>query len=125
MSINNIVISEAELEIMKVLWNSKEPVTSLDIGEAVEEHGWKKTTIATFLTRLTEKGAVSAEKKGKLYYYSPLVDAKEYRKSKTDSLIKNLYHGSIKEFAAALFEDNNLSEKDIAELRAIFNDKEE
>ena len=125
MSINNIVISEAELEIMKVLWNSKEPVTSLDIGEAVEAHGWKKTTIATFLARLTEKGAISAEKNGKLYYYSPLVDAKEYRKSKTKSLINNLYHGSLKEFAVALFQDNNLSEKDIAELRAIFEDKED
>ncbi len=125
MSINNIVISEAELEIMKVLWNSKEPVTSLDIGEAVEEHGWKKTTIATFLTRLTEKGAVSAEKKGKLYYYSPLVDAKEYRKSKTDSLIKNLYHGSVKELAAALFTDERLSREDIEQLRSIFDDTEE
>jgi len=125
MSIGNIVISEAELEIMKVLWNSSEPLTSLDIGKAVEEHGWKKTTIATFLARLTEKGAVSAEKHGKLYYYSPLIDAGEYRKSKTDSLIKNFYHGSVKEFAAALFEDNALTESDIAELRAIFEKKEE
>ena len=120
MSIDNIIISEAELEIMKVLWDSDEPVTSLDIGKAVEAHGWKKTTIATFLARLTEKGAVSAEKRGKLYYYAPLVDVKEYRKSKTDNLIKSLYHGSIKEFAASLFEDSKLSEKDIAELRAIF-----
>ena len=73
-----ISIGESELEIMKVLWNAKEPITSVDIGKAVAEHGWKKTTIATFLTRLTEKGAISAQKRGKLYYYTPMISAKEY-----------------------------------------------
>lgn len=125
MSIDNITISEAELEIMKVLWEENKPLTSLDIGKAVEEHGWKKTTIATFLTRLTEKGAISAEKRGKLYYYTPVIDSIKYRKSKTDSLIQNFYHGSVKEFAASLFEENKLSEEDIAELRAIFDAKED
>ena len=124
MSIGNINISESEMEIMAVLWNAKEPITSVEIGEAVERHGWKKTTISTFLTRLVEKGAISAEKKGKLYYYTPLIPVEEYRKSKTDTLINNFYHGSVKEFAVALFENQKLSEEDIAELRAIFEDKE-
>ena len=57
----HISIGEAELEIMKVIWRAKEPITSLDIGKEVEERGWKKTTIATFLTRLVDKGALSAE----------------------------------------------------------------
>ena len=125
MSIGNINISDSEMEIMAVLWNAKEPITSVEIGEAVEKNGWKKTTIATFLTRLVEKGAISAEKKGKLYYYTPIVPVEEYRKTKTETLINNLYHGSVKEFAVALFEDKKLSEADIAELRAIFEDKEE
>ena len=68
MSTGNINIGESELEIMKVLWRAKEPMTSVDIGKAVAEWGWKKTTIATFLTRLTEKGAIAARKQGKLYY---------------------------------------------------------
>lgn len=118
-------LGESELEIMKVLWNAKEPITSVEIGEAVEKHGWKKTTIATFLTRLVEKGAISAEKKGKLYYYIPIISAEEYRKTKTESLINNLYNGSVKEFAVALFENKKLSREDIAELRAIFENKEE
>lgn len=120
----NLNIGDAELEIMKVIWNAKEPVTSLDIGKKVEDKGWKKTTIATFLTRLTEKGALTAEKKGKLYYYSPLITEKEYRKSRTKNLIKTLYNGSVRDFAVALFEEQKLSDKDIAELRAIFEDKE-
>lgn len=121
----NISIGDAELEIMKVIWKEKEPVTSLDIGKEVEEKGWKKTTISTFLTRLTEKGALSAEKKGKLYYYTPQITEKEYKKSQTKTLIKNLYNGSAKDFALAFFKEQQLSQEDIRELRAIFDSKEE
>ena len=121
----NISIGDAELEIMKVIWSSKEPITSLDIGRAVEKKGWKKTTIATFLTRLVEKGALIAEKQGKLYYYSPLVTEKEYKQSQTKNLIQTLYNGSVKDFAVAFFEDQALSDEDIMELRAIISGREE
>ena len=121
----NISIGDAELEIMKVIWKAKEPITSLDIGKEVEDKGWKKTTIATFLTRLVEKGALSADKQGKLYYYTALITEKEYRKSQTKNLIKTLYNGSVREFAVSFFEEQKLSDKDIQELKAIFEDKEE
>lgn len=121
----NISIGDAELEIMKVIWKAKEPITSLDIGKEVEDKGWKKTTIATFLTRLVEKGALSADKQGKLYYYTPLITENEYRKSQTKNLIKTLYNGSVRDFAVSFFEEQKLSDKDIQELKAIFEDKGE
>jgi len=120
----NISIGDAELEIMKVIWKATKPITSLEIGDAVKDKDWKKTTIATFLTRLVEKGALTAEKQGKLYYYTPLITEKEYRKSQTKNLIKTLYNGSIKEFAVSLFEEQSLSNQDIEELKAMFADKE-
>ncbi len=121
----NISIGDAELEIMKVVWQAETAVTSLEIGKAVEEKGWKKTTIATFLTRLVEKGALHARKQGKLYYYTPAITETEYRKSRTRNLISTLYHGSIKEFAVALFEEEKLSQEEIQELRDIFEAKGE
>ena len=121
----NISIGDAELEIMKVIWKAKDPITSLDIGKEVEDKGWKKTTIATFLTRLVEKGALAADKQGKLYYYTPLISEKEYRKSQTKNLIKTLYNGSVRDFAVFFFEEQKLSDKDIEELKVIFEDKGE
>ncbi len=120
----NISIGDAELEIMKVIWKAKRPVTSLDIGKEVESKGWKKTTIATFLTRLAEKGAIAGEKQGKLYYYTPLISQKEYRKSQTKNLITSLYNGSVRDFAVSFFEEQKLSDDDIRELKSIFEDKE-
>ena len=121
----NISIGDAELEIMKVIWKAEGRVTSIDIGKAVEDRGWKKTTIATFLTRLSEKGAIAGEKQGKLYYYTALITEKEYKKLQTKNLIKSLYNGSVRDFAVAFFEDNKLSNDDIKELKAIFEDKGE
>ena len=124
MTYKNINIGESELEIMKVLWKAKEPVNTQYISESVEEKGWKRTTISTFLVRLVEKGALSVEKKGKLYYYTPLISQKDYRKSQTKNLIASLYNGSIKDFAVSFFEEQTLSDEDIKELKAIFEDKE-
>ncbi|MGN0444694.1 MAG: BlaI/MecI/CopY family transcriptional regulator [Acutalibacteraceae bacterium] len=121
----DLTIGEAELEIMKVLWKEKKPVNTQFINKAVEAKGWKRTTISTFLTRLTQKGAVKSEKEGNTYYYEALISEREYRRMKTKNLISTLYGGSVKEFTAALFEDEELSKSDIDELRAFINSLEE
>ena len=115
-----ISIGKAELEIMKVLWKSKKPLSSAEIGKAVENHGWKRTTIATFLARLVDKGAISAEQQGKSLYYTPIITAKEYKKSQVKSLIKNVFDGSAQDLVASLFEEKALTDKDIEELKSIF-----
>ena len=120
----NINIGDAELEIMKVLWKADKPVNSQQISAAVETKGWKRTTISTFLTRLVQKGAVSSEKIGKLYFYTPLISQREYRKSQTKNLIKTLYDGSVRDFAVSLFKEEKLTDEDIKELRALFDEKE-
>ena len=119
MSTGNINIGESELEIMKVIWRAGMPINSTTISEAVKEKGWKRTTIATFLVRL-----ISAKKIGKSLYYTPILTAKEYKKTQVKSLIKNLFDGSAGNLVAALFEEEQFSDKDIRELKAIFDDKE-
>lgn len=125
MAAKDINIGEAELEIMKVVWRAAEPIGSAAIGKAVEEKGWKRTTIATFLARLVEKGALSAERRGKAWYYTPLLTAKEYKKSQLKGLIQNLFDGSAQNLVTSLFEEEAFSENDIKELRAMFEDQEE
>ena len=120
MSNIDISIGEAELEIMKVIWKKGGKVSTSDITKAVEEKGWKRTTISTFLSRLVEKGALCSEKVGNFYYYTALISRKDYTKSKTLGLISSLYDGSAKSLAASLFEDGGLTKSDIEELRAIF-----
>ena len=67
---------------------------------------------------------ISAKKIGKSLYYTPILTAKEYKKTQVKSLIKNLFDGSAGNLVAALFEEEQFSDKDIRELKAIFDDKE-
>lgn len=120
MSIENISIGDGELEIMKVIWSKDEAVSTQEITKAVEAKGWKRTTISTFLSRLVEKGALVSEKQGNNYFYRPLISKRDYSSMKAKSLISSLFDGSAKQLCASLFEDGNLSQKDIEELRAIF-----
>ncbi len=125
MATENIInIGEAELETMKVLWKAKEPICNGDICKALESHGWKRTTISTFLARLVDKGAISAEKRGKNVFYTPIMSAREYKKSQVKALVNNVFDGSAQALVVSLFKDKALSDDDIAELRAIFDKKE-
>ena len=117
-----INLGDAELVVMKVIWDAGKAVNTQYISDAVAEREWRRTTISTFLTRLVQKGALSCEKVGKQYFYTALLKESEYKKAQTKSLIKNLYGGSVKAFAVALFEDEKLSEEDIRELGSIFDD---
>lgn len=65
----DINIGEAELEIMKVVWKADAPIGSAEIGEAVKKKEWKRT----FLARLVDKGALSAEKRGRALFSLPKI----------------------------------------------------
>ena len=72
MSNKPLAISEAESRVMDVLWQQA-PRTSEDIVAALLPTGWHEKTIRTLLNRLLGKGAVSAQKEGRRYLYSPLL----------------------------------------------------
>lgn len=118
---DSVNISEAELEIMKVLWSSQKPVTAQDVSGILENKAWKYSTIATLFSRLVEKGAVSYEKKGRFFYYTPLISEKEYQQVQTKNFVSKLYNGSVKNLVAALFENQQMSEQDIEELKKRFD----
>ena len=77
MSIENINIGEGELEIMKVIWASGGELSSGEITKAVENKGWKRTTVSTFLSRLVEKGVLESEKRGNNYFLKLLMRLKK------------------------------------------------
>ena len=62
-------MSETESEIMEVLWNSEAPMSAAElIGHFAEQRGkvWKAPTLATFLSRLSQKGLVGSVRRGRV-----------------------------------------------------------
>ncbi|MDR0964147.1 MAG: BlaI/MecI/CopY family transcriptional regulator [Clostridium sp.] len=115
-------ISEAEVEVMKILWREARPVPFRDIlSELNEKMKWKKPTISTLLRRLQDKGVISVQEQSpRFYFYTPNITHAEYIQTVEKNLIGKLYGGSAKKFVAALCERGELSEADIDELKAHF-----
>ena len=120
MCTRNIKISDAELEVMRILWREDRALSLSDIrAELSNKMGWETSTIATFLRRLQKKGAVSVQEKD-VYYYEPNITKEEYTTLKKRSLIDKLYDGSTKNFVASLCQAGELTEADIDELKMYF-----
>lgn len=113
-------ISETELEIMQYLWKQKEPVLTVDLLAYFNKErgkGWKLQTLATFLVRLTDKGFLKSEAKGRGTAHQPALTYEEYNQSKAKNILEAMYNGSIKNFFAALYGNTKLSQEEIAELK--------
>lgn len=120
MCASSFKISDAELEVMRILWREKQAVSFRDIRiELSNKMGWEKSTIATLLRRLQKKGAISIQEK-EVNYYMPKIAKEDYIMSQKRSLIDKLYDGSTKNFVAALCQNGELTEADIDELKMYF-----
>ena len=119
-------ISEAELEIMKVLWG-KSPQTANEVIKELELIvDSNPKTIRTLINRLDQKEAVSYhQEKGHMYAYYPLVSQDLYLQVETKSLLKRFCGVAFKPLLVNFLKEEKLSSEDINELRQILDEKNE
>ncbi|KOP64682.1 CopY family transcriptional regulator [Bacillus sp. FJAT-18019] len=117
-------LSETEMEIMEVIWELETTVTVNRLMEIFQSKDWKTSTLSTILKRLIEKGFLTKSMTGKTNYYTPTLTLSEYKKYETQSFLSRLYNGKAKNFIAALVEDDELNQDDIAELKEWFARKD-
>lgn len=116
-------ISDAEWEVMQVLWR-RSPLTANDVIDSLAEHkDWSPKTIRTLLRRLVEKGAVAVDHSHKLNSYYPIVSEEECVRAETRSLLNRLYGGAMKPFLVNFLKEEPLSRDDIEELKRILDEK--
>lgn len=112
-------ISEAEFEVMKIVWKNA-PVSTNDITDILtSQTKWSPKTVQTLIKRLVDKGALSYVKQGRLYVYTPLVAEKEYLSHQSHSFLKRFFDGNIASMFSAYLEDEKLTEQELAELRSL------
>jgi BlaI family penicillinase repressor len=117
-------ISDAELVVMKVVWN-RSPVTANQVVAALERQtDWKPKTIHTLLSRLARKGALAFERRGREYLFRPMIAAEDFAHAASRSLLQRLFDGEIAPFLACFLEREKLSREEIAELRRILEEKQ-
>ena len=116
-------LPDSELEIMLIIWDSPESVTSDYILERIERD-WTKTTLLNLLSRLCARGFLSCEKIGRHNVYTPLINKDEYLKEESCSFLKRVYKNSLTKLVASLYDGNSISKEDLNELRKFIEEKE-
>ncbi|OBZ13253.1 MULTISPECIES: BlaI/MecI/CopY family transcriptional regulator [Bacillales] len=117
-------ITDAEWEVMKILWAKEECPSSEIVKQLTETMDWSPKTIRTLLNRLVQKEAVGINKdesrRAQMFY--PLVSENEYLQSETKTFLQKLYGGAIKPMLANFLQEKKLTEQEINELKQLFDD---
>lgn len=118
-------ISEAEWEVMKVLW-ANSPMTANDVIQALVAYkDWNPKTVRTLLARLVEKEALAYTQNGRVYSYYPLIHEEDCVRFETRSFIQRIYGGALKPMLVNFLKEENLSEKEIDELKKILDERKD
>lgn len=114
-------ISEAEFEVMKIVWKHAPISTNEITDKLLQTTSWSPKTIQTLIKRLVTKGALTYEKQSRVFVYTPLVQENEYISQKSSSFLARFYDGNLTNMVSAYIEDDKLSETEIEQLRSILS----
>ncbi len=112
-------LPDTELEVMKALWSSGPDTPRSLLEDKLSSFGWAANTVNTYLSRLADKGFVSARRVGKSNLYTPLVTQEEYQAFDSRAVLDRLY-GSPRNFVAALAREG-LEDGELEELQALLD----
>lgn len=116
-------ISEAELKVMKIVWEHA-PISTNDITERLTvSTSWSPKTIQTLIKRLVTKRVLSYEKQGRVFVYTPLVSEKDYVSQESRSFLQRFYDGHISSMLSAYIQEEKLSKDDLDELRSLLAER--
>lgn len=116
-------ISEAEFEVMKIVWKYA-PVSTNEITEKLlQTTSWSPKTIQTLIKRLVTKGALTYEKQSRMFVYTPTVKESEYIRQESNSFLNRYYDGDITAMVSAYIENDKLSQSELDTLRTLLSQK--
>lgn len=120
MSQREYELGDAELEVLKCLWDDG-PGTVREVLNRLESRGrqWAYTTVQTFLTRLTQKGVVRADKTDFAFRYTAKVTRERISRSRLRDLLDQLYDGAAGPLVLQLVQNGGLKPNEIEELQKL------
>lgn len=120
-----VKVTNSEWYVMNYLWK-RSPLSLMQLVPLLKESvGWSKSTCATMVRRMTEKGLIGYEENGKTKYFFPKVQKQEVIVQETRDFLQRIYDGSVGMLVSALVRQDDLSADDIRELQEILKAAED
>ncbi len=116
-------LSDAEWEVMNVLWTGGE-MTLGEVREKLRETGnrWAGNTVQTFLTRLEKKGAVEVSRGRLPYRYGAAKPREHYEREVLEDLKQRVFRGSGLRMVSSFMQLEPMSREDLAALRRVIDE---
>ena len=111
-------LTRAEEEVMQVLWKLQQAFVK-DILEFFPEPKPAYNTVSTIIRILADKGFVGHRAFGKSHQYFPIVSKSSYSRFQLKNLATGYFSGSFRSLLSFMAEEENLSLRDIEELKKI------
>jgi len=119
-----VCISEAEWQVMNVIWD-EQPMTAQEVVETLQrDHDWAPSTIKTMLHRLIRKQVLQADEQGNRYVYHACVKRSDCVRQESRSFLRRVFAGEPASLLAHFLKDSRLTADEIADLRRILDEQE-
>lgn len=120
-----LVISEAERDVLKVLWQFRS-ATVREIREHLSARGrqWAHTTVNTLLARLEQKQCVTCDRSGFAHVFSPAVTRDELMRRRLETLADDYCDGKSVPLMLALVDGQKFSDEEIDQFRDLLDQLE-
>jgi BlaI family penicillinase repressor len=116
----DVRLSDAELEVMEVLWSAASALSATDIAAKVApERRWSLATVKSLLSRLLAKQAIEPRPDGRRFLYSPALDRESYVGAESRRFVSRLHGGKLSPLIAQMAEEEALDDDDVAEIEAL------
>ena len=116
-------ISDAEWQVMKIIWMQGEQTSTDLIRVLAERFDWSKSTIQTLLARLVEKECLTRKKEGKFFVYSALLTLDQSRDLLVQDIKDKVCSRRIKNLLADLIMECDFTLADLEDLEAVISEK--
>lgn len=116
-------ISDAEWQVMKIIWMQGEQTSTDLIRVLAERFVWSKSTVQTLLARLVEKECLTRKKEGKSFVYSALLTLDQSRDLLVQDIKDKVCSRRIRNLLADLIVECEFTQTDLEDLEAVISEK--
>jgi BlaI family transcriptional regulator, penicillinase repressor len=119
------VMSDAEREVLKVLWDHG-PLAVREVATRLAAGGqeWARSTVITLLQRLEKKGYVASDKSRFAFVFRPVLSREDVMRARMNDLAGELCDGDALPLVLAFAERHRFSPAELARFRQMIDDLE-